>query len=140
MTTLELATRDRQEIVDVTARVAAAVAASGLAEGLCHLFVPHTTAGLAINENADPDVKRDILHALAELVPADPAFRHAEGNSPAHIKSVLCGSGATLFVTGGRLELGAWGGVYFCEFDGPRRRRLLLRVQGATASGEQILA
>ncbi len=140
MTTLELETRDRQEIVDVTARVAAAVAASGLAEGLCHLFVPHTTAGLAINENADPDVKRDLLYALAKLVAADPAFRHAEGNSPAHIKSVLCGSGATLFVTGGRLELGAWGGIYFCEFDGPRRRRLLLRVQGATAGGEQILA
>jgi len=137
--TLDVATQSQQEIVDVTGEVAAAVAASGLVDGLCHLFVPHTTAGLAINENADPDVKRDLLYALAELVPADPAFRHAEGNSPAHIKSVLCGSGATLFVTDGRLELGAWGGVYFCEFDGPRRRRLLLRVQGTNARGEQIL-
>jgi secondary thiamine-phosphate synthase enzyme len=139
MTTLDVNTRTQQEIVDVTGPVAAAVAASGLADGLCHLFVPHTTAGLAINENADPDVKWDILHALGKLVPADPAFRHAEGNSPAHIKSVLCGSGATLFVTAGRLELGRWGGIYFCEFDGPRRRRLLLRLQGRDAQGAQIL-
>lgn len=140
MRTLELETRSRQEVVDLTARVQAAVTASGLVDGLCHLFVPHTTAGLAINENADPDVKRDILHALDRLVPADPAFRHAEGNSPAHVKSVLCGSGATLFVTAGRLELGSWGGVYFCEFDGPRRRRLLLRVQGSGAGGAAIPA
>lgn len=140
MTTLAVETRSRQEIVDVTAQVAAAVRASGLLDGLCHLFVPHTTAGLAINENADPDVKRDILHALARIVADDPAFRHAEGNSPAHVKSVLCGSGATLFVTEGHLELGRWGGVYFCEFDGPRRRRLLLRVQGSDADGRPILA
>ena len=139
MTTIEVSTRSRQEIVDVTAQVAAAVATSGVREGLCHLFVPHTTAGLAVNENADPDVKRDILYALAKLVADDPAFRHAEGNSPAHVKSVLCGSGATLFVTEGRLELGSWGGGYFCEFDGPRRRRLLLRVQGEGVYGAPLL-
>jgi secondary thiamine-phosphate synthase enzyme len=139
VTIIAVETKGRQEIVDVTAQVAAAVAASGLLDGLCHLFVPHTTAGLAINENADPDVKRDLLHALDRLVTADPAFRHAEGNSPAHVKSVLCGSSATLFVTEGHLELGSWGGVYFCEFDGPRRRRLLLRAQGRAADGTSIL-
>jgi secondary thiamine-phosphate synthase enzyme len=108
-------------------------------EGLCHLFVPHTTAGLAINENADPDVKRDLLMALDKLVPDDPEFRHAEGNSAAHLKSVLSGSGATLMVSDGRLQLGTWGGIYFCEFDGPRRRHLLVRVQGANAGGEPVL-
>lgn len=140
MTRLEVATHSRQEIVDVTREVARAVAASGVVEGLCHLFVPHTTAGLAVNENADPDVKRDILMALDKLVPDDPDFRHAEGNSAAHLKSVLSGAGATLLVSEGGLELGTWGGVYFCEFDGPRRRRLLVRVQGVDAAGEAVLA
>jgi secondary thiamine-phosphate synthase enzyme len=140
MTRLDVATRSRQEIVDVTREVARAVAASGVVEGLCHLFVPHTTAGLAVNENADPDVKLDILMALDKLVPDDPDFRHAEGNSAAHLKSVLSGAGATLLVSEGRLELGSWGGVYFCEFDGPRRRRLLVRVQGVDAAGEAVLA
>ena len=140
MTRLEVATRSRQEIVDVTRDVARAVAASGVVEGLCHLFVPHTTAGLAINENADPDVKRDLLMALDKLVPDDPDFRHAEGNSAAHLKSVLAGSGATLLISEGRIELGSWGGVYFCEFDGPRRRRLLVRVQGMNADGRPVLA
>ncbi len=130
----------RQEIIDLTAEVAEAVAANGLVEGLCHLFVPHTTAGLTVNENADPDVKRDLLMALGKLVPDDPDFRHAEGNSAAHMKSLLTGAGATLFVSGGRLALGSWGGVYFCEFDGPRRRRLFLRLQGEDEAGRQILA
>jgi secondary thiamine-phosphate synthase enzyme len=129
-----------QEIVDVTSEVAAAVRESGLVDGLCHLFVPHTTAGLTVNENADPDVKRDLLMALGKLVPDDPDFRHAEGNSAAHLKSLLTGAGATLFVNDGRLELGNWGGVYFCEFDGPRRRRLLLRLQGEDAAGRVLLA
>ncbi len=139
MIEIAVSTAGRQEIVDVTALVAQAVAESGMVDGLCHLFVPHTTAGLTVNENADPDVKRDLLMALGKLVPDDPEFRHAEGNSAAHLKSLLTGAGATLFVNGGGLELGNWGGVYFCEFDGPRRRRLLLRLQGEDAGGRRLL-
>lgn len=139
MVTLEVKTAGRQQVLDLTGEVARAVAESGVREGLCHLFVPHTTAGVTINENADPDVKRDILMALDKLVPDDPAFRHAEGNSAAHIKSLLSGASATLMVSGGRLELGSWGGVYFCEFDGPRRRRFLVRIQGTDDEGRQVL-
>ena len=139
MTTLKVVTRSREEIVDVTAEVNQALADSGLVEGLCHLFVPHTTAGLAVNENADPDVKRDVVYALAGLVPDDPAFRHAEGNSDAHVKSLLAGCSLTIPVTGGRLELGSWGGIYFCEFDGPRTRKLHLRLIGEDAAGAMRL-
>ncbi|MBN2171546.1 MAG: YjbQ family protein [Candidatus Krumholzibacteriota bacterium] len=135
MKTLAVKTGARQEVRDLTAEVARIVAESGIVEGLCHLFVPHTTAGVAVNENADPDVKRDLLMALDRLAPDDLDWRHAEGNSPAHLKSVLTGSGATLIVSGGRLELGTWGGIYFCEFDGPRARRLHLRLQGEDAAG-----
>jgi secondary thiamine-phosphate synthase enzyme len=137
--TLSVATRSRQEIQDVTGEVERAVAASGVVSGLCHLYVPHTTAGIAINENADPDVKRDILLALDKLVPDDPEFRHGEGNSCAHIKSILTGCSQTLLVEDGSLELGSWGGVYFCEFDGPRRRKLLVRCQGAGANGSPLI-
>ncbi len=138
MIEIAVTTGGQHEIVDVTALVAQAVAESGMIDGLCHLFVPHTTAGLTVNENADPDVKRDLLMALGKLVPDDPDFRHAEGNSAAHLKSLLTGAGTTLFVNGGSLELGNWGGVYFCEFDGPRRRRLLLRLQGEDAGGRRL--
>ncbi len=138
MITLEVKSSAREEIVDVTADVARALAGSGLVEGLCHLFVPHTTAGIAVNENADPDVKRDILMALGKLVPDDPAFRHAEGNSAAHIKSLLSGASASLPVAGGRLELGSWGGIYFCEFDGPRRRELHLSFAGTGRDGAPL--
>ncbi len=135
MKTLQVKTGGREEIVDVTAEVTRAVGESGIVEGLCHVFVPHTTAGVTVNENADPDVKRDMLYALGKIVPEDSAFQHLEGNSPAHVKSTLTGSSVTLIVAGGRLELGSWGGVYFCEFDGPRTRRLLVRVQGEDAQG-----
>ncbi len=131
-----VSTGSRQEIKDVTGVVRRAVAESGIVRGLCHLFVPHTTAGITVNENADPDVKRDILLALDKLVPDDPDFRHDEGNSPAHIKSLMSGSSQTLIIEGGELELGTWGGIYFCEFDGPRNRRLIIRCQGETAAGE----
>ena len=135
MITLRVETHSREEILDVTAPVRKALAASGLVEGLCHLFVPHTTAGVTINENADPDVKRDVVYALANLVPEDPAFRHAEGNSDAHVKSLLAGCSLTIPVTAGRLEMGSWGGIYFCEFDGPRTRKLHLRLGGEDAGG-----
>ena len=139
MKTLSVSTRARQEVQDLSGQVASLVAASGVAEGLCHVFVPHTTAGVTVNENADPDVKRDILYALGKLAPDDPGFRHAEGNSPAHLKSVLTGSSVLIPVTGGRMELGSWGGIYFCEFDGPRQRRVCVRVFGEDAAGKPRL-
>jgi secondary thiamine-phosphate synthase enzyme len=123
---LEVRTGAREEILDLSAEIAQAVRREGLLEGVCVVFVPHTTAGVTVNENADPDVKRDILLALERIVPEDQDFRHAEGNSTAHVKSLLCGSSVSVPVSGGSLVLGNWGGIYFCEFDGPRTRKLHL--------------
>jgi len=131
MITLEIPTRATTELVDITAQVAEVVRESGVTEGICHLFVPHTTAGILLNENWDPTVRYDILLTLNDhLVPADPRHRHREGNSPAHIKASLCGSSATLFVSRGELQLGTWQGIYLAEFDGPRRRRVWVKVVG----------
>jgi len=140
MITLDIETGAREEILDITGDLVGIAARSGLAEGLCHLFVPHTTAGIAVNENADPDVKRDILMALDKLVPDDPDFRHSEGNSAAHLKSLLSGSSVSLPVSQGRLRLGNWGGVYFCEFDGPRRRKLHISFAGTDEDGRPLFA
>jgi len=119
----------REEMREITAETAAAVRASGVASGICTLFVPHTTCALAVNENADPSVRRDILAALAAAVPRNrPAYEHAEGNSDAHAKAVLAGSSVSLPVEDGGLVLGTWQGVFLCEFDGPRTRRVLVRV------------
>ena len=101
---------------------------AGLQEGLCVVFSPHTTAGLTLNENWDPDVQRDILLTMAEVAPADPRHRHSEGNSPAHIKTSLFGASLLLIVSGGRLQLGQWQGIYLAEFDGPRRRQVWLKL------------
>lgn len=128
MTTLEVHSRKRNEMIDVTSEVGRAVRDCGIQEGLLHLFVPHTTAAVTINENADPDVIRDMLAGLAKLVPEDPAFRHVEGNSDAHIKSTLVGCQMTIPVCGGAPLLGTWQGIYFCEFDGPRRRQLQVKI------------
>jgi secondary thiamine-phosphate synthase enzyme len=136
--TLEVKTTSTEEILDLSREVGHALRESGLVEGLCHLFVPHTTAGIAVNENADPDVKRDILMALGKLVPDDPAFRHAEGNSAAHLKSLLSGASVSLPVSGGQLELGTWGGIYFCEFDGPRQRKLHISFAGTRTDGHPL--
>jgi secondary thiamine-phosphate synthase enzyme len=125
---IEIPTHAHQEFCDVTALVQAAVGKSGVAEGICCLFCPHTTAGLTLNENWDPDVRHDLNLVLDDLAPQRPAFRHSEGNSPAHAKSSLVGGSLTLLVSGGRLMLGSWQGVYLAEFDGPRRRRLLVKV------------
>jgi len=125
---LAVTTTVRMEFVDITTRLAEAVHASGVYEGVLYLYNPHTTAGLTINEGADPDVKRDMLAVLQEIVPANFPYRHAEGNSPAHLMTSLVGSSAVVFINGGRLELGTWQKVYFCEFDGPRKRRLRWRV------------
>ena len=131
---IQVATTRHEEFIDITADVQAAVAASGAREGICAVFCRHTTAGVTINENADPDVRADILSALAKIVPSGP-YRHAEGNSPAHVKASLLWSSVTVPVSEGRLVLGTWQGIYFCEFDGPRRRGVLVTI--AASSGEE---
>jgi len=128
MRTIEIRTRAREEIVDLTAEVGRLVVASGVTDGLCVVFVPHTTAAVTINENADPDVKSDILMALRKAVPDSLPYEHAEGNSPAHVKSSLIGSSVTVVVAGGKLQLGTWQGICFCEFDGPRPRQAWMQV------------
>ncbi|MHB8993395.1 MAG: secondary thiamine-phosphate synthase enzyme YjbQ [Chloroflexota bacterium] len=124
---MQVQTNSRQEMVRVTRQLAAVVRNAGWRNGLCTVFVPHTTAGVTINENADPDVVTDLLHALEKIVPtADPAYRHSEGNSAAHVKASLMGFSLTLIVRDGQLELGRWQDVLFCEFDGPRRREVMV--------------
>jgi secondary thiamine-phosphate synthase enzyme len=130
MKEIAVRTGRRAEFVDVTDTVAQEVERAGVAEGICHVFVPHTTAGVTVNENADPSVVRDMLAVLEGLVPRRGDYAHAEGNSDAHVKSSLVGCALTLPVSGGRLVLGTWQGVYFCEFDGPRSRKLLVHVVG----------
>ena len=129
MVQLDVRTRARSELQDITDRVQQAVGESGVAEGVCHVFVPHTTAGLTLNENWDPDVRGDLVRALAALVP-DVPYHHGEGNSPAHLMSTLVGASESLLVRGGRLVLGSWQGIYLAEFDGPRARRVLVKIQG----------
>jgi secondary thiamine-phosphate synthase enzyme len=113
-------------MIDITDRVAALVSQSGIREGTCHVFVPHTTAAVTINENADPDVQRDILASLDRIIPLDNGYRHGEGNSAAHIKASLFGASQSVWVEGGRPVLGTWQALFFCEFDGPRTRRVLV--------------
>jgi secondary thiamine-phosphate synthase enzyme len=125
---LAVRTERRTQLLDVTAAVAKMVQDSGVQSGICYLYVPHTTAGVIINENADPDVAADMEAALARLVPKDAGYRHAEGNSDSHIKTALVGTSATIFISGGQLELGRWQGIFFCEFDGPRTRRLRVKI------------
>ena len=132
LTTLEIETRSQQEMVRITRRLQELVQRSGWRNGLLHLFVPHTTAGITINENADPDVVLDIRYALEKLVPvADPNYRHSEGNSAAHVKASLMGFSQTVAIQNGRLAMGIWQDIIFCEFDGPRRRQLWVTFIGA---------
>ncbi|RMF26036.1 MAG: YjbQ family protein [Chloroflexi bacterium] len=128
MVQIEVNTRRRQEFQDITAEVQRIIRENGLQDGLCYLFCPHTTAGLTLNENWDPTVRQDIGMVLDELVPQRPDFRHREGNSPAHIKTSLVGNSLTLLVEEGKLLLGTWQGVFLAEFDGPRRRRVLVKL------------
>jgi len=113
-------------MIDITGEIRSILKKSGIREGVCHLFVPHTTAAVTINENADPDVPKDILAELDKIVPLHDAYRHMEGNSAAHIKASLFGASETLLVEGGSLVLGTWQSVFFCEFDGPRTRKVLV--------------
>ena len=124
----QVPTRERQQMIDITRLVAQAVEEEGIESGLAVCFVPHTTAGVTINENADPDVTRDILYKLNKEIPQSDGYHHGEGNSDAHLKTSLIGSSEQILIENGRLVLGTWQGIYFCEFDGPRRRRLLVRV------------
>jgi secondary thiamine-phosphate synthase enzyme len=129
MKKLMLQTARHTEFVDITERVQAAVAAAGLRDGVITVYVPHTTAGVAINEHADPDVVRDVNMVLDRLVPwQDPGYRHNEGNSAAHVKAILTGPSVQVIVEAGRLALGVWQGVFFCEFDGPRSREVWLSL------------
>jgi secondary thiamine-phosphate synthase enzyme len=125
---LSVKTDRRTQLVDVTAQVQKVVAASGVARGVCYLYVPHTTAAITINECADPDVARDVEGALDRLIPKTGPFRHSEGNSDSHVKAVLVGTSQMVLVEDGKLALGRWQGVFFCEFDGPRDRRLQVKV------------
>jgi secondary thiamine-phosphate synthase enzyme len=131
MQTIAVKTSAHSQAKNITGQVQDVVAASGINEGWCEVFVPHTTAAVSINEAADPAVMHDILNTLDKLVPWNDNYRHAEGNSAAHVKSVLLGSTVRLPVKGGRLSLGTWQGVFFMEFDGPRSRKALVDVQGA---------
>jgi secondary thiamine-phosphate synthase enzyme len=128
MHTLHLETRQPNEMVNITAQVQKLVAESGVRRGLVLIHAPHTTAGITIQEGYDPDVTRDILTHLAGLVPADGDFLHAEGNSDAHIKALMTGSGQTLPIEYGKLQLGRWQAVFFCEFDGPRQRSVWVQI------------
>jgi secondary thiamine-phosphate synthase enzyme len=128
MQTLTVKTDRRTQLVDVTALVQRVVAASGVATGTCYVYVPHTTAAVTINECADPDVARDVEGAMDRLIPVTGPYRHSEGNSDSHVKAILVGASQVILVQGGKLALGRWQGVFFCEFDGPRERRLQVKV------------
>lgn len=125
---LRVKTTARTELVDITQAVQRLVAESGVRSGVCYLHVPHTTSGITVNENTDPNVGRDILKELNKVIPFDDHYGHAEGNSAAHIKSSLMGVSTSLLVEEGRLALGTWQAVFYCEFDGPRERRVLVKV------------
>ena len=124
-----LKTSRRIELIDITAQVAEAVRSSGIREGICVVYCPHTTAGLTINEHADPNVASDIVNRLSKLVPHNENYAHIEGNADAHIKSTLTGNSVQLIVNNGNLLLGIWQGIFFCEYDGPRNRRVWVQVK-----------
>ncbi len=125
---LSVKTRTRTELVDITSDINHLVQQSGVDQGLCMLYVPHTTAAVTINESADPSVKADMLMILNEIIPWEADYRHLEGNSAAHIKTTLVGSSELIAIENGRLVLGTWQGIFFCEFDGPRSRKLHVRI------------
>ncbi len=127
--TISIKTGFRSEMIDITSQVEDELNKSGLKDGMCFLFVPHTTAGITINESADPSVATDIQAMFNKLIPWEGSYRHLEGNSAAHIKSSLMGNSLMVFVESGHLKLGTWQGVFFCEFDGPRSRKLHIKFQ-----------
>lgn len=125
---LNVKSKSKTEFIDITEDIRSLVKESGVQHGVCHIYVPHTTAGVTINEGADPAVKRDIISTLNRLVPFEGDYHHTEGNSAAHIKSTLVGTAQVVLIEDGKLLLGAWQSIYFCEFDGPRHRRVLVKI------------
>ena len=121
-------TSDQTLIIDITHQIRSIVTESGIIDGVCNVFIPHTTAGVTINENADPDVKADMLKEINKIIPFNDSYRHMEGNSAAHIKASLFGNSETILVANGKLQLGTWQGVFFCEFDGPRTRQVWVNL------------
>jgi secondary thiamine-phosphate synthase enzyme len=130
---ISVSTPEREVLVDITAEVSRVVGKSRVRDGICVLFVPHTTAAITINENADPAVKADMVRFLGKLVPQDAGFRHMEGNSDAHIKASCLGFSETILIDNGSLVLGTWQGIYFAEFDGPRHRKLHIKILAGEA-------
>jgi secondary thiamine-phosphate synthase enzyme len=128
MKTLHIRTSKRTQFVDITREVEHTVHESGVTGGLCCVYVPHTTAGVAINEHADPDVARDVEGIFDRLIPHDGPYRHAEGNTDSHLKAILTGTSQTVFIENGKLALGTWQGIFLCEFDGPRQRTVFVKV------------
>jgi secondary thiamine-phosphate synthase enzyme len=128
MKTLRIKTAGRTQFVDITREVEHAVREAGVSTGVCHVYVPHTTAGVAINEHADPDVARDVEGIFDRLIPHEGPYRHAEGNTDSHMKAILTGTSQTVLVEDGKLALGTWQGIFLCEFDGPRQRTVFVRI------------
>jgi len=126
--TFAVATGSRMELVDITDMVQKEVTRSGMHDGICYIYNPHTTAGLTINEGADPAVRDDILGVFKKVIPSDHPYQHMEGNSPAHIMASLMGSSVNVFIENGRLVLGTWQKIFFCEFDGPRNRKVIWKL------------
>jgi secondary thiamine-phosphate synthase enzyme len=134
--TLGVATATRSQMIDVTDRVAELIEHAGIIEGMAIVYVPHTTAAVTINENADPDVKHDLLRKLETLIPKNESYyRHDEGNSDSHVKTSLVGNSVLALIEGGKLVLGQWQGIYFCEFDGPRQRSMIVKLLDFTHGG-----
>lgn len=128
MICLDVKTQSKDEFIDITSSVKNVVTHSRVKNGVCYVYVPHTTAGVTINENADPSVRSDILLALRDIVPDSLPYKHMEGNSPGHVKSTLVGCSASVLIDDGRLSLGTWQGIFFCEFDGPRNRKVFIKI------------
>ena len=128
MTEIEVSTTEQVQFVDITNKIQSVVATEKVKEGICVIYVPHTTAAVTINENADPDVAADMIKEINKIVPFSDHYRHFEGNSAAHIKSSMIGASETVIIENSRLKLGRWQGIYFCEFDGPRRRKVWINV------------
>ena len=130
METLAVRTKEAAEFIDITSKVSSALKKLDIKDGICLVYCPHTTAGVTINENADPSVARDILREINKIIPFDDNYSHTEGNSAAHIKSSVIGASVLVPVEGGELALGTWQGIYFCEFDGPRSRNIFIQAVG----------
>lgn len=132
MNTFTVKTSKHEELIDITSEVNKIINNENIKSGICYVYTPHTTAAITINENADPTVKTDIIKGLLKLKLEDVDYRHMEGNSPSHIKSSLFGCSEIIFIENGNLQLGTWQGIYFCEFDGPRSRKVMVKIMSST--------